>query len=338
MGSLAMPPEVHALTRSQDPLSASEPILVHVGYSKAASTWLQERLFRAPRHGFWALFPEKSDRLTLNRLLVYPSAFDAPAPGLQTLVRERVAARPDRRLVPVVSAEGLVGHEASPSGALARMLADRVVSAFPSPRILMIIREQVSMIRSNYLYYVRGGGRLSLRRYLDRPPIYETRAWTGFHLNYLEYDRLIAYYRSLVGPTNLCVLPLEMLSRDPAAFVHRIRDFAGVAVGDAQVDTGVVKPAIMTGGLGTRRILNHLFSIDEHNPFSFVLPEAVYWRVFAPAMRGYDRLLKVLGANDPAKLGRRIERTVGDHYAASNRHTAELIGLDLEVYGYRMKP
>jgi len=202
----------------------------------------------------------------------------------------------------------------------------------------MVIREQVSMIRSNYLYYIRGGGRLSLRRYLDRPPIYETRAWTGFHLNYLEYDRLIAYYRALVGRRNLCVLPLEMLRRDPAAFVGRIRNFAGAAVGDAQVDSGVVKSAIMTGGLGTRRILNHLLSNDEHNPFSFVLPEAVYWRMYAPAMRGYDRLLQVMGANDPARLSRRIAPIVGDRYAASNRRTAELTGLDLAVYGYRMEP
>jgi len=330
--------QVHTLVRTPEPLSESEPILVHVGYSKAASTWLQERLFRTPRHGFWALFPEKSDRLDLNRMLVYPSAFDAPAPELQERIRERLAARPDRHLVPVASAEGLVGHEASPSGALARMLADRVVSAFSSPRVLMVIREQVSMIRSNYLYYIRGGGRLSLRRYLDRPPIYETRAWTGFHLNYLEYDRPIAYYRALVGPRNLCVLPLEMLRRDPAAFVGRIRNFAGAAVGDAQVDSGVVKSAIMTGGLGTRRILNHLLSNDEHNPFSFVLPEAVYWRMYAPAMRGYDRLLQVMGANDPARLSRRIAPIGGDHYDASNRRTAELTGLDLAVYGYRMEP
>jgi len=114
--------QVDTLVRTPGPLSESEPILVHVGYSKAASTWLQERLFRTPRHGFWALFPEKSDRLDLNRMLVYPSAFDAPAPELQERIRERLAARPDRHLVPVASAEGLVGHEASPSGALARML------------------------------------------------------------------------------------------------------------------------------------------------------------------------------------------------------------------------
>lgn len=312
------------------------PILIHIGYSKASSTWLQHRLFMYPERGYWALFPEKTDRETLNRLIVTPSAFENCLPELRQTVERQLAACPDDDLVPVISAEGLVGHHNDPTRALSKMLADRIVAEFPSGKILIIIREQASMVRSFYLDYIRGGGRFSLRRFISRPNIYETPTLTGFHKFYLEYDELIAHYQSLVGPDRVRVLPFEMLQRDPKGYVQAIRKYSGATIGNNDVDTSVVKPAIVTGGIEFRRFMSNFFSNDENNPFSYLLPDSLYWRVYVRMMRRNEVMLRRMGANNPQKLTRKINRLLGDNYVESNRRTASLTGLELEAFDYKI--
>lgn len=312
------------------------PTLLHLGYPKASSTWLQDRLFKFPEMGFWPIFPEKADRARLNRLLVYPEGYGSFDPALAEEYADRLAARPRADLVPVISAESLVGTEIDPNRAVGRLIAERLKELVPEARVLIIIREQVSMIRSRYLYYVRGGGTLPLKRFIERPEMFETRAWTGCYLDYFKYDSLVAYYQSLYGASQVLALPLELLRRDPQAYVEAIRSFSGVR-GDAPApDFGVVKGAIPTGSVPVRRFLGKICSREELNPLSRLMPEPVYWRLYAPTMRGYDRLMRKMSIDNPKKLSERIARLVGDHFVESNRRTAALTGTDLGRYGYRL--
>jgi len=316
--------------------SVSGVDLLHVGYPKASSTWLQDRLFWTTDFGFWPLLPNKSDRVASVEWLVNPDAWSDVPEEFYGFIEDRIRAKPDPGLSSVLSAEGLVGVYKDPSRAISKMLADRMRELFPDARVLIVLREQASMIKSSYLYYIRGGGWHTLSRFLNPPSIYEARAWVNFNMDFLVYDALIEYYQNLFGEDRVKVLPFELLQRDPGAYVEAIQDFAAVPRKTEGLNPEPVKRSIATGALPTRRLLNSLLSADDLNPLSFLLPEAAYWRVTTKITRAHDRTFMRLGLNDQNRLTAQIQELIGDYYHESNRRVMELTGLDLESYGYQV--
>jgi hypothetical protein len=309
-------------------------MLMHLGYPKAASTFLQRSFFRYTENGYWPVFVEKADQHILNRLLVTRDAFDDVTDDLKNAIAERVAMRSDSSLVPVISAEDLVGTAVDPTRALAKLVADRLKAAVPHGKVLIVIRNQVSMLRSNYLYYIRGGGRFGLKRFLLRPHMFEFHHWSEFHLSFLKYDNIARYYMDLFGDSQIKVMPFEMILNNAQKFIGEINDFCGVRAAPRHLDYGVVKARIPTGSAVPRRFMNNFFSNDEMNPFSAILPESLYWRVYTKSMRKFDALAKMANLDRPDRLDDRIIQIVGDFYRESNRQTMELTGIDLGAYGY----
>lgn len=132
-------------------------LLIHVGFPKASSTWLQESLFKRQDFGFFSLYPEKEDRERLNEELIYTSALMFDSERFRANVSELCKSKPVPSLVPVISAESLVGTRLDATRSLARCVTDNLRSAFPNAKILLVIREQVSMILSNiFPIYARG--------------------------------------------------------------------------------------------------------------------------------------------------------------------------------------
>ena len=108
-----------------------------------------------------------------------PFAFDAATvrqtfwPGI-----EKASAR---GLVPVLSAERLSGNPHS-GGYDSVQIAERLATAFPEGRVLIVIREQTEMLVSAYKQYVKVGGAGTLRQYatpssdVPRVPLFATSA------------------------------------------------------------------------------------------------------------------------------------------------------------------
>jgi hypothetical protein len=65
-------------------------------------------------------------------------------------------------LIPMVSSERLSGNPHS-GGYDSAVLAERLHQVFPGARVLVMIREQRSMILSSWAQYVRVGGACLLR-------------------------------------------------------------------------------------------------------------------------------------------------------------------------------
>ena len=99
--------------------------------------------------------------------------------------------------MPVLSHERLSGYPHS-GGFDSRAIAERLATVLPGARILIVVREQRSMIHSNYHQYVRDGGACPLHRYLQ-PPQPSMRRMPGFAAEFFAYDRLVETYRSHFG-------------------------------------------------------------------------------------------------------------------------------------------
>jgi hypothetical protein len=182
--------------------------LIHIGYPKTGSTFLQ--------HWFQA-----------NPQLAYRIDGLAGFGSVAYIVRQ-AATGPRRVSYRVTSEEGLSMPRSHPwqppSLDLAEAQAEvcRILAElFPNARILLVARGFRSMIRSVYAEWVRRGLDLGLSEFCAR--MAET---TGGDL--LDYDHLISLYRRAFGADRLLILPYELLRDDPTAFVRELETWLGL--------------------------------------------------------------------------------------------------------------
>jgi hypothetical protein len=306
----------------------SEPKpLIHIGYHKTATTFLQRTLFARSDLGFECPWT----RGDLVRHIVRPGPFSI----LDEEAREYFASGCRRAVegnrVPVVSHERLSGYP--PSGGYdSREIADRLALVFPNARVLVVIREQQSIIRSWYAQYVRDGGVLSLARFLDplEPALVRV---PQFSFAFYEFDRLVGYYRKVFSAEAVLVLPFELLRSDPRLFVSRIMDLAGLpdCQGAGHEPTNV---GLSAAALPFLRLSNRLMRRNQLSPGALV-PARSLARLAGRVVTRIGRLAPAaVEARADTRLRKTIADCVGDRYAESNARTSALIGVDLSQLGY----
>jgi Sulfotransferase family len=316
-------------------LPTPHEMLIHIGYHKTGSSWLQRHLFsRKAGAGFTAF--DKGRDGPINRLIVTPNALDfdphATHSGFMALADRATA----KGLTPVVSSERLSGHPLT-GGRDSKELAERLAVVFPDGLVLIVIREQREMLLSTYRQYVKAGGAWSLPQFLDPPVDTRTRVPLSDPIHF-AYHRLIRTYHRLFGDDRVLVLPYELLRADPGRFVTAIARFAGATLPPGFVDSLPVdaRPNLSPSRAATRikRAVNRLAARSDLNPAP--LFDAPRLEAFARRREGLvDHLI-------PAALATRLERrdrervadAVGDRFDASNRATSDACGLDLATLGY----
>jgi len=300
--------------------------LIHIGYHKTGSTWLQDDVFDDPSFGFVQAHP----RMLVDEafISVNPFAFEVP----NELFRPLFADAEARNLVPVVSHERLSGDPNS-GGIDSRDIADRLAATFPGARVLIVIREQRSMLLSVYKSQVRFTTHKIVERWRDRTV--RERRTAAPTLDYFAYHHLIAYYQTLFGAERVLVLPYELLRRDALDFVSQITKFAGVSA-PTNVPKGEVNVSLPAGLLQLNRYVNvvlRAFGLSER--FQGPIQER-------RTMRVHLKILRKLARFTPKSYSKRVEgrwrETIDDltrgRYAESNRLTAQLTGIDLAAFGY----
>jgi hypothetical protein len=308
-------------------------VLIHIGYHKAGSSWLQQHLFDRESAGFGWL--GKSARNPVRRF-VDDDPLDFDAAALRAELGPLLDRQRRRGLLPVVSMERLSGHPFS-GGYDCKEIADRLVAVLPEGRVLVVVREQRSMIVSTYKQYVRAGGAAGPEQFLD-PPRSKSRRVPWFDARYFEYDRLLRHYVALFGSERVLCLPFEQFVSDGPAFVGAIVRFAGTAPGDGALDglpfDNRSNRAPSTVGTERRRLRNKLGVRSELNPTPVFGPKA--FATIPPEL--LERAIRPRAGAE--ELDRRLRETVdafvGDRYAESNRRTAELARLDLAALGWTL--
>jgi hypothetical protein len=291
-----------------------QPLAVHIGFHKTATTWLQEVVF--PHHP--QLRPYVAGRVwddPFLRCIVAESdrEFDC---GRARAAYEDGLARlgplgPDQ--VAVISAERLSGHAAS-GGYDTIRIARRLRDTVPEARVLIVVRSQIDMIESEYRQLVGEGyrGRLA--------SLWATDAWkrVQFDLGHYEYDTLVREYQRLFGAEQVAVFTYEGFLADRTRFLDRLAAFwcvepAAVATDLAERD---VHPGLPNRGIAALRLLNH-FRRTELNPFPTV-NIGVWWRgPIVAVSRRLPRKRHLLSAAQRANL---VER-----YREPNERLAKLV-------------
>jgi hypothetical protein len=303
--------------------------LIHVGYHKTGTTWLQQVVFRAEASAFYSPW----DWMEPVRRIVLPDPYEFDAGPVRERFEREFEAAADR--VPCVSCERFTGNPMS-GGYDRKEVAERLAAVFPGARILIVIREQRSMILSAYRQFVLSGGLRGLARFMnpggdvDRIPM--------FDLAYFRYDGVIRQYRQLFGDESVLVLPFERFRKNRPEFLSAIMEFAGAGAMPEPLQDSAHNRGYCAFTMAGKRAFNLFFVGNRLNP---VTP--IRWQKLDRAGRVAFRWLDGFVPGPvrrwgDARLKGQIERATEGVFEESNRAVAEMTGLDLAAYGYSMPP
>ena len=305
---------------SQEPV-----VLLHLGLHKCASTWLQKNVFSRGDLGIASPWNDMAHLAVTEFVDVDPLCFDAAA--LRQKFDDACADLTDTPKVLTVSHEALSsrphhGRYHAPH------VADRLKAVFPSGKVLLIFREQSSIITSLYGEYIRNGGRNSFAEFVGTGD--EPGGWAPLcKMSFFEYDRLIKMYQQVFGAENVLALPLELLRNAPKTFTQRLFDFMGVADPDLQTDQ---KTNAGWSPL-TFEIYRRTNGFVRKNPLGpnhgrlYNVRQFIAWRLDRILPSSWStRIKKKHSAILTARVEGRFER--------SNAEVSEMIGIDLKELGY----
>jgi hypothetical protein len=206
--------------------------LIHVGYPKAGSTFLQAWFERHPEiryapgglGGFhdvytMAIVPERSYRYHVTSCEGLSSPHRNPAE------------------VPL-TADGETGRFPERIRDAQSGVCALLSTLFPGSRILIVTRGFREIAYSGYSQYVRSGG----VRHLDGMMRQFTADAGEEASHYFNFDYLIGLYADAFGPENVTVLPYELLREDQSRFLEVLEQELGVS--HVEVELGRVNPSL----------------------------------------------------------------------------------------------
>ena len=213
--------------------------IIHVGYSKCASTFLQREVF--PNHEEIAFFGKN---LSGNGEKFYPGAKELTGTlinletfnGLDsTLVQALNNFRNNNRDKILVWSNELFCESVAPF-----LLFEQLAKLLPDAKVFIVIRRQADIIQSMYKY--KGYNlQFSPRKYRGRHVSFfdwyhyakenylnvgghKARDWSGDYLRIIDYNSFVKVIESHFKAENIVILPYERLSDD----IGQVYDMLGV--------------------------------------------------------------------------------------------------------------
>lgn len=206
--------------------------LIHIGYPKAGSTFLQ------------AWFQRRSDlRYSPGRLGGFYSVYEIVRPPVSAY--KYYVTSYEGIATPHESAGGVRlgfgGIEPERGGPVKENQANVCAvlkDLFPGSRVLIITRGFREMIFSAYSQAVRMGARLPMEDMCRK--LAERLQQDAYH--YYDYDYLIRLYGEAFGEENLIIMPYELLRDDPQKFLATLEEQLGLEHVD--IELGRLNPSL----------------------------------------------------------------------------------------------
>lgn len=310
---------------------AKQDCLIHVGYHKTGTTTLQQAIF-VEALGFRK---NAGGRKRLHELFVRPGALASVSAADIKSLGDEIAATSADNLTLVLSHERLSGYP--PAGGFDQpQIATRLHQACPDAKILMVIREQRSLIYSAWKQQIVDGGAQSLKRFLKETEPDVKRA-AQFDPDFYDFNRAYDFYCALFGADRVLCLPFEMMVRDLPGFCERMAAFTGAKALAEVTEVPRVNESRSLLHLYLRRIMNSLLFRRQLNGGGLIDYDSDGARRLHRGLVGALSLLDGVGVLDSVRKGghhQKVAAYVGDRYAASNKALSDKLGINLGELGY----
>jgi hypothetical protein len=306
--------------------STRGPQVLHIGFSKCASTYLRA-LFRS--------HPEVH--------LVFKSGYFTPLVGTgMTFAQYQSLFRPEPGIVNVESDEHLTLPGVHPElGIRATNLeefsavADQIRTELPEVRLLLVIRNQASLVVSRYSEYLITGGSLAFPQFADSLLGVGANGNRWFQ-NY--YRRVIRILEERFPPDQILVLLQEHMRKGVHATSSRIAQFLGLQRGfKAPEGLRSERRSLSLAGMRLLAALNKpMVSVPSFasRPPTTRVPQFVFRNVVRGVRAADYYLLGRFAPRSSTVMSRELHLRVLDHFREDNLELQEYIGLDLAELGY----
>lgn len=303
--------------------------IIHIGYHKTATSWFQKNYYPYVRNATYI------NRRKVRSVFLNTTAFTFDAG------KARESLYSDNRTV--ICEEDLCGHYDNGGllEALSKDVAYRIHDVYADAQIVIFVRNQLDMIRSTYLQYIRGGGTYSLRRFIypyGRGSVY-TKRWYKkpmLTLDHFAYQHLINHYKAVFGPPNVHIFCYEEFAMDVPGFARRFAHLLGLDVPLDQLDYTRRNESLGLFSLALARLLGPFSRWDTPNRL-VLLPVIPMW-LHKEGLKVFNKTpLSGPQINNRRLFGDRLYRDLHDYYVEDNRALAQESGLPLAEYGYPVK-
>ena len=298
----------------------SQQTIIHIGYHKCASTYLQHQIFPNLNVNYIPLLGQN------KKMLHYCEETSNFSPSVfSTWVDAR---KNQLNKTTILSSEGLSGHMNGYKNPDPFLIANNLKSTYPNGKILIVIRNQFNYLRSLYAFRVLFKGS-------------ETRSFQEFILQEgeqglfkkLAYHHLVEHYINLFGKKNVLVLPIELLAKDNKNFINKIADFLSLNIDSQSISNNPVNPSTKNKHtINFVRKMNTLFKTI----FIFRNKQNINNTNYNAFKRKIVPLIDLFFKKNKQyfHIPQKIEQQLTKKYHISNLHLQSLIDVDLSKYGY----
>lgn len=284
-----------------------EPI-VHIGYPKTASSWFQRQFLP---------FVENITIIPENEIFKYFFDDEKFIPDYNT-IRNHFNLYSGKL---ILSNHGFVGtnHSFGMKNYLTRGNAYRLQNIFPDAKIILFIRNQVDIIASAYIEYIKAGGTYSISKYLNPQRFRNLNDLIFFYYSYFEYHLLIEFYEKLFSKENVFIYLFEDFNSEPKGFIKDLAKTFSLEYKLEDIDFNKFNPRYRKGIIPLLRLSNRFTEKKVVNK---------NYCIHIPACFEYSRKVfkwsnqwKIFG-NTPSSefvLGKKNLDYIHSYYKESNR-------------------
>lgn len=215
-------------------------VVIHIGYPKTATTWLQDIFFPNVKNFRFVNWREA------NRLILNSDCFAFNPKNF----RDELLSGDSNLLI---SSEFFATaiNSGFNYGYFSYGISHKLNESFPDATIIIFIRRQQSLIPSAYQQYVKNGGTYSFTRWLYSGEV--------FCFEHLIYSRLIEHYINLFGEKQVKVFLFEDFKKNNRKFMENFCQQFGMEVDWDKINFNPTNRGLRLLGMPLLKVLNHFY-------------------------------------------------------------------------------
>jgi hypothetical protein len=218
-------------------------VIVHVGYPKTATTWLQDEYFPKIDN-----FDYLVDRWLLYRLIFESDSFLFNPEETRAIIKSNLQKENIILSSELLTTSLTFGWH---YGNYSIACANKLKRTYPNAKIVIFIRRQQSLICSSYQQYVKNGGTFGFKKWLYSGKV--------FRFEHLLFDMLIDYYTSLFGSNNVKVYLYEDFKNNNQSFLERFNKDLGLEVDLKKVNFNPINKGLRVLSMPLMKMVNHFY-------------------------------------------------------------------------------
>jgi hypothetical protein len=310
------------------PERISGPDVLHIGFSKCASTFLQAFFQGHPD----VFLVNQSHYLAPFELSEYPDRKDEYLERFSGAMTTQVRLESDEHIVlplfhPVLGAAATTLESVEE-------VSQRIKSIAPDAKIVIVIRNQCGMLVSRYSEFVICGGTKTFDEFVS-----EFLNCSVDGENYFQnyYAQILQVFENDFSTHNVLLLLQENLRGNEEATIRQLSEFLGIEE-RRPYSRGVISRRVGLSKLGIKvvRALNRVLvkkPKQSYHEAEVRIPFLLY-KIILRVIRLTDYYLpKVIKGDKDAILTDELRQRIKDEFADDNAVLAERLGVDLSRLG-----